>query len=225
MRRITYLGFFLKNRGNEELVFTSHRLKLFCERVLEILTKHKNSVFCPDHHAGDEICLLCSSNSIILVSMTCIPEGTGRNNCQTHCPFRDNRLFFQMWKRNWRHLLGSSGARDSGSASDLCHVMSATKDCQSCVFLCLELQCYGCRETEALQTVFWKTFFSSISANFLSLVLEADCPVSRRHSINTCFCDQPHLLAKNKTISMIYLSHINRSFLPLSVLLKYWKLL
>lgn len=127
MRRITYLGFFLKNRGNKELVFACHRLKLFCERILEILTKHKNSVFCPDHHAGDEICLLCSSNSIILVSMTCIPEGTGRNNCQMHCPFRDNRLFFQMWKRNWRHLLGSSGARDSGSASDLCHVMSAIK--------------------------------------------------------------------------------------------------
>lgn len=34
-------------------------------------------------------------------------------------------------------------------ALPLCHVMSATKDCQSCVFFCLELQCHGCRATGA----------------------------------------------------------------------------
>lgn len=41
--------------------------------------------------------------------------------------------------------------------------------------------------------------------------------MSRRHSINIYFCDQPHLLAKNKTISIIYLSQINRTFLCLGV--------
>lgn len=32
-------GIFVKDRGCEELVFTSHRLKLFCDRIFERVEK------------------------------------------------------------------------------------------------------------------------------------------------------------------------------------------